>query len=58
MFPVFEIMAFEHVAGNSLNYGGKTCDMWQSRCYETVLKIQTRLTEMLSSSISLWLMGN
>ena len=57
MFPVFKIMAFEHVAGNSLNYGGKTCD-WQSTCYETVLKIQMRLTEMLSSSISLWLMGN
>ena len=31
MFAVFEIMAFEHVAGNSLNYGDKTCVL-QSSC--------------------------
>ena len=26
MFPVFEIMAFQHVAGNSVNYDESKCD--------------------------------
>ena len=32
MFAVFEIMAFEHIAGNSLNYEENICDQ-QSSCY-------------------------
>ena len=39
MFVVFEIMAFEHVAGNFLNYDENTCD-GQSMCYQTVLRFQ------------------
>ena len=39
MALVFEIMAFEDVAGNSLNYDENTCD-WQSTCYKTVLRFQ------------------
>ena len=39
MFPVLEKMAFEHVAGNSLNYDENTCD-WQSTYYKTVLRYQ------------------
>ena len=37
MFKVFEIMAFGHVAGISLNYDQNTCDP-QSMCYQTVLR--------------------
>ena len=37
MVPVFEIMAFGHVAGNSLNYDENTCDQ-QTTCYQTVLR--------------------
>ena len=37
MFVVFEINAFEHVAGNSLNYAENTCDQ-QSSCYRRVLR--------------------
>ena len=39
MFSVCERMAFEHVAGNSLNYDENTCDL-QSPCYQTVLRLQ------------------
>ena len=39
MFAVFKITAFEHVAGNSLNYEENTCDR-QSTSYQTVLKFQ------------------
>ena len=39
MVAVFETMAFEHVAGNSVNYNENTCD-GQSTCYQTVLKFQ------------------
>ena len=31
MFGLFEVMAFEHAAGNYLNYGDNTCDR-QSTC--------------------------
>ena len=37
MVAAFEIMAFEHVAGNSLNYDENTCD-GLSTSYETVSK--------------------
>ena len=36
MFPVSEIMGFEHVAGNSLNYDENTGDR-QSTCHQRVL---------------------
>ena len=39
MFPVFETMAFEYDAGNSLNYDKNTCER-QSRCYQTVLRFE------------------
>ena len=51
MFPVFEIMAFEHVAINSLNYGKNTSDR-QSTCYQTVQRFQIWLKEKFSNSIS------
>ena len=57
MFPVFEIMAFEHVAGISFNYDENTCDR-QSTCSQIVLRFQILLTEMISDSVCLWLMGN
>ena len=57
MVHVFEIMVFEHLTGNSLNYDENTRDR-QSRSYQTVLKIQMRLREMFSSSIFQWLLGN
>ena len=31
MFAIFETMAFEDIAGNSLSYGKNTCDR-QSMC--------------------------
>ena len=37
MVAAIEIIAFERVAQNSLNYDECTCDL-QSRCYQTVLK--------------------
>ena len=37
MVLVLEIIAFDHVAVNSLNYDENTCDK-QSTCYETVLR--------------------
>ena len=37
MFAVFEIIAFEYFAGNSLNYEENTCDR-QSMCYQPVLR--------------------
>ena len=37
MFRVFEIVAFEYVAGNSLNYDQNTCYR-ESTCYQTVLR--------------------
>ena len=51
-FMAFEIMAFEHVAGFSLNYDENTCDR-QLTCYETVLLFHGWLEEMLSNSICL-----
>ena len=39
MFAVFETMAFEHDAGNSLNYDENTCER-QLRCYQTVLRFE------------------
>ena len=37
MFKIFEIMAFELVAGISLNYDKNTCDQ-QSTCNQTVVR--------------------
>ena len=39
MFAVFEIMAFEHVAGNYLNYDESTCKR-QSTSYQKGLRFQ------------------
>ena len=39
MFRAYEIMAFEHGAGISLNYDKNACDR-QSICYQTVLMFQ------------------
>ena len=33
MFPIFEVMMFENVAGSSVNYDENTCDL-QSTCYQ------------------------
>ena len=52
MVAVFEIMAFEQVAGNPLNYHENTF-YEKSTCYQTVLGFQISLTEMFSSSIFL-----
>ena len=57
MLRVFEIMAFKHVAGISLNSYKNTCD-WQSTCYQTVLSFHISLKEMFSNSICLGIMGN
>ena len=57
MREVFEIMAFEHVAGISLNYEENTSD-WQLTCYQKVLKFHVWLQEMFSNSICLVLTGN
>ena len=54
MLRVFEIMAFEHIAGISLNYDKNTCDR-QSTCYQTVLRFYIWLKEMFSNSICLGL---
>ena len=39
MFAVFEIMAFEHVAGVSISYDENTCDR-QATYYQTVLRFK------------------
>ena len=39
MFGVFEIMAFENVAGNSFKHHENAC-VSQSTCYQTVLRYQ------------------
>ena len=39
MAAVFEIMAFEHFAENSLNFDENTSDR-ESTCYKTVLRFQ------------------
>ena len=57
MFPLFEIIAFEYVAGISLNYDENTCD-GQSTCYKTHLRFQIWLKEKFSNSISLGLIEN
>ena len=54
MFPVFEIMAFQYVAGISLNYDENTCNR-QSLCYQTVLTFQILPKEMFSNSACLGL---
>ena len=57
MFRVFQIMAFEHVSGISLNYDKQTCER-QSTCCQTVLRSQIWLKEMFSNSICIGLMEN
>ena len=56
-FSVFELMAFEHVAGVSLIYDENTCDP-QSTCDQTNLSFQILLKEMFSNSICFGLMEN
>ena len=55
MFAVFQIMAFENVAGYCPNYDENTCDR-QSTCYQTDLRLKIWLTEIFSNSVSLGLM--
>ena len=52
---VFEIMTFEHIARISLKYDKNTCD-WQSTCYQTAVRFQIWLREILPNSICLGLM--
>ena len=55
MFAVFEVMGFEHVAGNSFNYDENKSER-QSTCYQTNLRLKILLTEIFSNSVSLGLM--
>ena len=57
MFIVFEIMAFEHIWGISLNSEENTWER-QSTCYQTVLRIHIRLKELFFNLICLGLMEN
>ena len=57
MFKVFEIMAFENVAGISLNYDENKCDR-QSTYYQTFPRFHIWVEEMFSNSIFLGLMEN
>ena len=57
MFLVFVIIAFEPVAGISLNYEESTCD-WQSTRYERDLRFQIWLREMFPNSTSVALNEN
>ena len=57
MISVFEIIAFEAVAGVSLIYDENTCNL-QSTCYPTVLRFQIGLAEIISNSICSSLMEN
>ena len=50
-------MAFEHVAGISLNYEKQRCE-WHSTSYETVLIFHIWLKDMFSNLICLGLMEN
>ena len=52
---VFEIMAFKHVAGISLNSDKQTCDQ-QSTCYQKVVGFYIWLKAMFSNSICLGIM--
>ena len=51
MFSVFEIIAFEPVAGISLIYHKNTADR-QSTCYQTLPEFWILSREMFSNSIS------
>ena len=57
MFSVFETVAFEHVSGISLNIDKNTCEP-QSMCYETVLRFNIWIKEMVSNSIVFVIMEN
>ena len=57
MFSVFEIIAFEHVSGISLNYDENIYGR-QSTCYETVLRLHIWLKKMFCKWICLGLMEN
>ena len=54
---VFEIMAFKHVAGTSLN-SNENIFCRQSTYYQTVLRFHIFLKEMFSDSICLGIMEN
>ena len=51
LFSVFEVIAFDLVAGLFLIYDENTCDR-QSTCYQTVLRFWISLRDMFLNSIS------
>ena len=53
-YRFLKIMAFEHVAGISLNYDENTCDRQSTYC-QRILRFQISRTEMFSDSINLGL---
>ena len=53
----FEIMAFKHVAGISLNSDEQISEQ-QSTCYQTVLGFHIWLKPMFSNSISIGIIKN
>ena len=55
MLRVFEIIAFKHVVGISLNSAEQTCDR-QSTCYQTILRFHNWVKEIYSNSICLGIM--
>ena len=57
MFRLFDIMAFQHVSGISVNYDK---NIWkrQSMCSEIVLKFQVSQKDIFSNSICPGLMDN
>ena len=57
MLTVFEIMAFKHVAGISLNSDENTFYR-QSTYYQSVLRFHICLKEIFSSSISFGIIEN
>ena len=57
MLRAFDIMAFKHVAGSSLNSDENTF-YWQSKCYQAVLRFHISLKEKFSNSICLGIMEN
>ena len=57
MLTVFEIIAFENVAGISLTSDKQTCER-QSTCFQTVKGFHIWLKEMFCNSVSLGIMEN
>ena len=55
MLRAFDIMAFKHVAGSSLNSDENTFYR-QSKCYQAVLRFHICVKQTFSNSICLGLM--